>query len=205
MSIWITLVSLLTVIACSDRQVSEPPRPSEMETAIARDLTARFGTSVTARCLLAGAVPVKCSAKLGDGTALPIAIENASKTEWGWRVDGRVIETKAIAAYVQEGLADVHVTETASCGAPIQVIKPGERIVCKLSGGGAAFVDIAADGSTSLELALDSVSAAARMELVTPDSERELTKQSKALEPLAGESDGEGPMADAGVADAAMR
>jgi hypothetical protein len=73
-------------------------------------------------------------------------------------------------------------------------------VACTLSGGGAAFVQVAADGSTTLELALDKASAAARTELVTPERDRELTLQSKRLEDLEGESDGEEAVAgDGGV------
>jgi hypothetical protein len=193
-------VCALTVIACRDPQVSrKAAAPSAIETAIARDLTARFGTPVTTECMLAAARPVKCTSKLADGTEVPIAIDNASKTEWGWRVDGVVIETPTIAAFVTAGLAAVHAEQAVDCGPPIQVIKVGDRVVCKLGGGGTAFVEVARDGETALELALDPATAAARMELLSPDRDRELTDQSKALSGT-GESDGEEAVpADAGV------
>ena len=201
-SVHLPLVGLLTLLACSDRQVSERARPSPIETAIARDLTARFGTSVAVSCHIAGAVPTKCSAKLGDGTELPIAIVG-DKDAWDWRIDGVVLDTKAIVAFVKEGLAGIHVEQNVDCGAPVQVIPRGDRVVCKLAGGGAAFVTFASDGSASLELALDPAAAAARTELMTPDKDRELATQSKQLESLAGESDGEEATGDAGVAAAA--
>lgn len=190
--VWVRLpfVGLLTLAACGDRQASERPMPSPVETAIARDLTARFGTPVTARCLVLTVVPLKCTAKLGDGTELPIAIEH-TRSEWGWRVDGRVIETKPVVAFVQEHLAAIHVGQAVDCGAAVQVVKPSERLVCKLAGGGAAFIAFAPDGDASIELALDPQSAAARTELTSSDRDRELTKQSSDLETLAGESDGE--------------
>jgi hypothetical protein len=193
-------VSLLALAACGDRQVAERAGPSRIEKAIASDLSARFGTSVVSCVLLAGVMPLKCIAKLADGTELPIAIEHR-KTEWEWRVDGLVIDTKPIVSFVQTGLAGVHVNQTVDCGPPVIVIQPGERVVCKLAGGGAAFVAIDKHGEASLELALDPASAAARTELLSADRDRELTKQSKELETLAGESDGEEavPAVDGGV------
>jgi hypothetical protein len=198
--LWFAFVCVLTASGCRDRQAREPARRSPVETTIARDLTARFGTPVTVACTVAAGAPVACTATLADKTTMPIAIENASKEEWGWRIDGRVIESKTIAAYVEGELAALKISETVTCGPPVQVVKPGERISCTLSGGGAAFVHVAADGSTTLELALDKDSAAARAELVTPDRERALTEQSKRLEDLEDESDGEEAVAtDGGV------
>lgn len=204
-SVWSRLL-LMALFACRDRQVSEKTRPSPTETAIARDLTARFGTPATVTCTLAAAIPVRCDATLADGTKLPIAIENVGeKAEWGWRVDGLVIETKQIVELVQAELATLRVQQTATCGMPIVVIAPGDRIACTLSGGGAAFVRIESDGTSSLELALDAASAAARTELVTPDRDRQLIEQSKALEVLEWESDGEEAIpTDGGVADAML-
>lgn len=192
-------VSLLTVIACSDPHGRPAHQPWPIETAIATDLGARFGTSATAKCLMVSAVPIGCTAKLADGTELPIAIEQA-RAEVRWHVDGVVIEAPQIVAYVKDGLASVHVEQTVDCGPRVQVIKRGERIVCKLGGGGGAFVDIGPDGAASLELALDAATVSARTELTSADRDRELSKQSKELEPLAGESDGEEAVpADGGV------
>lgn len=199
MSFSLRFVGLLTVIACGEPELRHVPQGKPIETAISADLGARFGTSVTTRCLMLTVVPLKCTATLGDGTELPIAMDHA-RTEWRWHVDGVVIETAPIVAYVEEELAGIHVAQAVDCGRRIQVIKRGDRVVCKLAGGGAAFVDIAPDGSTSLELALDAEIAEARTELTSADRDRELTKQSTDLERLAGQSDGEEAVAaDAGV------
>jgi hypothetical protein len=188
-------VCFVTAAGCRDRPSREQAKRSPLETAIARDLTARFGTPVTVICT-AGA----CTATLADKTTMPIVVDSASAGEWGWRIDGRVIEGKAIATYVEGVLAALKIRESVTCGPPHQIVRPGERVSCTLSGGGAAFVQVAADGSTTLELALDKESAAARAELVTPDRDRELTIQSKRLEDLEGESDGEEAVAtDGGV------
>lgn len=143
--------------------------------------------------------PIRCEAVLADGTKLPIAIE-ADKREWAWHIDGIVVESKTITDHLTGLLADLRVAQTVDCGARFHVVKAGDRMACKLGGGGLAFVRVAADGSTSVELALDSSSAAARGELVTPAREVELFKMSKDLEALDGESDGEEEVpADGGV------
>jgi hypothetical protein len=197
----LTFVCALTAVGCRDRHAREQAKPSPLETAIARDLTARFGTSVTVACTIASAgAPMTCTASLADKTTMPIVLESASASEWAWRIDGRVIDGRAIAAHVEGELAALKISETVTCGPPVQVVRPGDRVACTLSGGGAAFVQVAADGSTTLELALDKASAAARTELVTPERDRELTLQSKRLEDLEGESDGEEAVAgDGGV------
>jgi hypothetical protein len=193
------LVGLLALVACGDRKPSEGARKSPLETAIARDLTAKIAEPVSASCALVLGAPAKCEAALADGTKLPIEIANEGK-EWSWRVAGLVIETAPIAKHITATLADLKITQQASCGARIAFVEPGGRLACKLSGGGMAFVQFAQDGTASLELDLDAASAAARGELVTPERDRELTAISKALEYLEGESDGEEEVAsDGGV------
>jgi len=194
------IVCLVTLLGCRDGQVGEGTRRSPLETGIARDLTARFGTPVTVTCKMATGVPVACDGTLADGTQIPIAIDSASKNEWGWHVDGLVVEARDIVTYVEDELAALRLSHTVTCGPPVHVVQAGDRIACTLSNGGAAFVEIAADGATTLELALDKQSAAARSELVTPDRDRALIEQSKALEVLEWESDGEEAVAaDGGV------
>jgi hypothetical protein len=202
--VWLraSFVCLLTLWGCRDRASTGHARKSPLETGIARDLTARFGTPVAVACTRSGPVPVACKATLADRTELPIALDEATKDEWGWRIDGIVVDAKSIVAFVQDELATLKIGQTATCGPAVQVVRPGERVSCTLSGGGAAFVRVAADGQTSLELALDKDAAAARSELVTPERDRALTEQSLALESLEGESDGEEAVADGGVSAA---
>lgn len=180
----------MTVAGCGDRKSAEPARKSPLEVGIARDLTAKLGEPVAATCVMIQNLPAKCEAALADGTKLPIAIESEGK-EWAWHVAGRVVESAPIVAYVNATLADLKITQQASCGPRIVFIEPGGRVGCKLSGGGMAFVRVAVDGTTSLELDIEPASAAARGEVVTPERDRELTTISKALESLEGESDGE--------------
>lgn len=190
---------MLTLVACGDRKPSEGARKSPLETAIARDLTAKLAQPVSVTCTFVAGIPAKCEAVVSDGTKLPIEV-TADNKEWAWRVAGLVIETPPIASYLAATLADLKITQTASCGARFAFVEPGGRLACKLSGGGMAFVQFAKDGTTSLELELDAASAAARGEPVSPERDRELTAISKALESLEGASDGEEEVpADGGV------
>ena len=69
----------MSLAACGDHTNRQPPRRSPLETAIARDVTARFGVPVTASCTLAAGIPVACEAALVDGTKLPIEIRSEGK------------------------------------------------------------------------------------------------------------------------------
>src|SRR5439155_25911510 len=133
------------------------------------------GAPVTVSCAIA-----TCRAELA-GLALPIRVA-ADGSAWAWNVDGRVVDTAPIAAYVDGMLADLHVKQTASCGAKVVYLPRGERLACALSGGGRAFVDVAPGGALAVELALDRAAAAARGEPSTPERDRELDKMSRALE-----------------------
>jgi hypothetical protein len=181
-----TLVGLSTLACCGDRQPSEGARKSPVETAIARDLTAKIGQPVTTTCLVVASVPTKCEAALADGTKVPIQIESAGN-EWAWKVGGLVVDTAPIVAHIRAALGELNVAQQVNCGGRTAFVETGSRLACKLSGGGTAFVGFRNDGTTSLELDLDAASAAARGELVTPERDRELTSISKALEALEGE------------------
>ncbi len=181
---------MLTIVACGDKKPSEGARKSPLETAIARDLTARIGQPVSATCVMVAGLPKTCEAALADGTKLPIELSNEGK-EWGWKVGGLVVDTAPITAHITAALGDLHVAQQVNCGARTAFVETGGRLACKLSGGGTAFVRFAEGGTTSLEIELDAASAAARGEPVTPERDRELTSISKALEALEGESDGE--------------
>jgi hypothetical protein len=188
----------VTLAACGDRKASEPARKSALETGIARDLTAKLGTPVTASCTALMGI-ARCDAALADGTKIPIEVKSEGK-EWAWRVVGLVVETAPIVTYLDATLADMKTGQRASCGPRAVFVEPGGRIACKLSGGGIAFVRVDANGNTSLELDIDPAAATARSEPITPDRARQLTTISHALENVEGESDGEEELpADGGV------
>lgn len=180
-----TLVGVLALCACRDSGPSGA-RKSPLETAIARDLTARLAMPVAVTCATIANIAT-CEASLADGQQLPIEVKSEGE-EWAWRVDGLVVETAPIAEHVDGILRDLAIDERASCGPRIAFVAPGDRLACKLSGGGIAFVSFADDGTTSLELDLDPASGSARGEVVTPERDRELTGISRALERLEGES-----------------
>ena len=62
---------------------------------------------------VATAVSLTCVGTLADGTELPIVLESATKDEYEWKVDGRVVETKVIAPFVTESLASSDVPTDA--------------------------------------------------------------------------------------------
>ena len=142
-----------------------------LETAIARELTARLGAPAQVRCLVVAGVAA-CRASV-DGVAVPLIVEN-HRGEWVWWVEGGVVATAPIAARVRDELADLAVAQTVDCGKAIAV---GRSVTCALSGGGAAFATIAKDGSVSLELAIDPAAASVRRE-----EARDLTRTSRLLE-----------------------
>jgi hypothetical protein len=184
------IVGLLAVVACRDHHADVGAKKTPLETAITRDLTQRFGVQVSASCAAFVGMNAQCEASLADGTKLPIAVTSEGR-EWAWRVDGLVVERAALTEFVAGALAELHVDQKVDCTPAVHVVQPGERTTCKLSGGGLAFVQIAADGNARLELALDAAAAAARGELVTPQRDRELIQISKDLEGREGATDGE--------------
>lgn len=178
---------LVALIACGDPPAAEPSRASPLESGIARELTARFGAPVTTRCAFVGGVPFACEVTVADQT-LPVAVAGDGAA-WAWQLDGRVVATAPITAYVDGVLADLGVAQTARCGQPVVRVPPGTRIACALSGGGTAFVALALDGTTSLELALDPAVARIRAE---PAHDPELVRASRALERVDGDEDDDG-------------
>ena len=163
----------LALVACGDPGAPVTTGPSALEQAIARDLSARLAGAVTARCTTFASIPLICRARLPDGGELRIRIAG-SRGAWAWRVEDR-IDTAPIQAYVQGVLGDLGVAQTASC----PPLSRERRIACALTGGGVAFVEVAASGRLSLELELDPAAAAAR---VAPAADRDLARLSRALQ-----------------------
>jgi hypothetical protein len=175
---------LLCVLACREHETPRAPlRQAPLETGIARDLTEKFGAPVTTRCVIIAGIAV-CRAFVG-GTVLSIAVKS-EKNEWAWHVEGRAVVTAPIALRITGELADLDVAQTVDCGGAVVRVDEGERLVCKLSGGGAAFASIGKDGTVGLELAIDPAAAAVRTEVP-----HDLTKTSRDLERLPGEEDEE--------------
>jgi hypothetical protein len=164
--------------ACGDSPRDAKPLPvvvddrvARLENTIARELAAKLSRDVKVACT----PPARCVADLGDGK-LPIALA-PSKDGWTWRIDGKVVYSAPIEAYLRDMVRDLGVDQRISCGPPVHGIAPGERIACTLERGGIAFVIVYADGSFGVELSLDKASATAR---TTDVADKELTERSLA-------------------------
>ena len=165
--------AICLVLACG----TSARDPTRLEAAIAADLETRLGVAVVTRC--GYAIPM-CSARLPDGTQLPIEV-TLSGDSYEWRVRGLVVNAAAIERYLAEELADLGAPQTVRCLPQVRALAEGERLACALQRGGTAFVTVGADGATAVELALDPAAAAARAEVLTPERERDLERASRAL------------------------
>lgn len=158
--------------------------------AIRRDLGRDLGVPVReVRCHGA-----RCEAVTADGLRIAVALTDA-----GWEtVD--LLDPRPIAAEVHAALASVGADQAVDCGPPRLATPGGDRVTCALGGGGAAFVDVAADGGLEVELALTAAIAEVRQ---APGDPAALERQSRALDTDEAEGaepddDGDG-IADAGV------
>jgi hypothetical protein len=112
---------------------------------------------------------------LPDRSELPIVLAPTGD----WRVDGLLVVSDPIEAYLREVVAEVGAVQEVRCAPRIRIVAAGDRIECRLGGGGIAFATIAADGSFTIELALDHAAGEARS---VDLPERALSEQSRALE-----------------------
>src|SRR5262249_24967675 len=147
------------------------------------------GAEVIPDCHGIVGIPIACHAKLPDGSDVRIRVTSAAGA-WEWQLEDR-IDTAAVQAYVDGVLGDLGLAQTARC----PPLSRERRIACALSGGGVAFVDVAASGQLSLELALDAAAATARS---VPTPQRDLVRMSRALQRLDDEDDE--PPEDGGIA-----
>jgi hypothetical protein len=180
----------LALIACSHDEVA-PPVASPLEATIGKALGARFGVAVIATCTTWQGTPLACGAVLADGPALVIRVRDVGP-EWEWWIEGDVVATAPIAAYIRDELADLGAAQEVRCGPSARLVGPGERIDCALGGGGKAFATLAHDGTVTVELALDPAAAAARSEPA-----QGLEQRSRALN-TSDDNDDEAAPADAG-------
>lgn len=167
------------IFGCGQHREDAATRSQPLETAIARELTGRFASAATASCDFFRVVPT-CDADV-LGVELPIRV-TADGKGWSWTIDGHFIDARPIATYIDQELVDLHVKQTATCGAPIQRLPADGRLTCALSGGGIAFVQIDAQGKIGVELEVEHDAAAARGEPMTEERARELDQKSHALE-----------------------
>ena len=173
-----------TLLGCGDGDTAarHGVQTSPLAHAIAQDLATRAGGPVDVWCFQpfgAGG----CEAHLRDGTTIPITVHDAGD-KWEWRVEPMLIDAAPIEAHVRGMLADLGVAQDVACGARLRRLAAGERVACKLGGGGVAFVTVAPTGKLAVELALDPAAAAARQ-----DHRQDLDRMSRALARGVGDED----------------
>jgi hypothetical protein len=179
--------------ACGARDGRDRPA---LAGAIEVTLAGRFAQRVRARCL--GLVDV-CVAELSDGPALPIGTTRDPQGGWVWSVDGLVIDTAPLMAYLTAEVGALGAPQSVVCGPRFRRAAAGDRLACTLGGGGVAFATVLADGRTSIEIELDP--AVARLRAASLDDERAvdaaLAAASRALDGAStDESEGEPGPAD---------
>ncbi len=162
-------------------------RPA-LAAAIEVTLADRFGQRVRARCL--GLVDV-CVADLADGPTLPIVTARDPQGAWVWAVDGLVIDTAPLTAYLTAEVGALGAPQPVACGPRIRRAIAGDRLACALGGGGVAFATVRADGQTSIEIEFEPAVAHLRAagDGASTDEERaaeaELTAALRALDEAA--------------------
>lgn len=169
----ITSLLVVAAIACGG---DHTPAATPVERAIAAALTQRLGVPVGASC-----TATSCGALTVGGVLIPITL-TAAAGEVEWRVDGLLVTTDALEAYVAEEISELGAAQRVICGARIHRLVEGDRIACELERGGRVYATIHADGGFSLETLLDPEIVRLRDELVSPELEAELVRASRALE-----------------------
>lgn len=179
-------IALVAALACGRGE-------DRVAAAIRRDLARELGEPIrTVRCQATA-----CEAVTAAGLRIAIARTGRAPVTWT-TVD--LLDPRPIAAEVHAALASVGSDQAVDCGPLRLASADGDHLACALGGGGAAFVDVAADGAVAVELAMTAAIAEARRAAVDP---AELERQSRALdtdEAEGAEPDGEADAAvDAGV------
>lgn len=167
------LAIAIAMIACGGDHVRVP---TALERSIETALTKRLGLAVGASC-----TTKTCAALTGTGMLIPISLTSTGG-EVEWSVDGLLVTTDALEAFVTEEISELGAAQRVTCGARIQRLAAGERVACELEHGGRVYATIRADGGFTLETLLDPQTVKMRDELVTPELEAELARASHALE-----------------------
>lgn len=182
-SLWLLFAGFASGIACRNDHAGHVA--SSLERAIATSIGERLGVPVVARCWGL----VACVTVMPDGDRIPIVTWPSSGGEWEWRVDGLLVASDVLERYLRDVVGEMGAPQDVKCAPKLRRIAPGDRVDCWLANGGKAFVTVRADGSTSVEVELDKRAADARLEVVTPARDEQMTKTSRALE---GTDDGDG-------------
>jgi hypothetical protein len=177
---WSTSLLAIAMIACGGDH-GRAPTPVERSIEVA--LSERLGVPVGARC-----TSTSCGAVTLGGVLIPITLTTAAG-EVEWRVDGLLVTTDALEAYVAAEISELGAAQRVTCGRRIRRLVAGDRIACELEHGGRVYATIEADGGFSLETLLDPETVRLRDELVSPELEAELLRASRALEAAGGTGD----------------
>ena len=174
-----TLILIATVACSSSRRSKAQARDSSrVELGIERELSTRVGVPLRVRCVW---IAPSCRATLPDGSQLSLRLF-ARGGEIQWQLDGALVLADDLEAYLRDALADLGAPQVARCGARIRSVVTGDRVQCQLQNGGKAFVIVNADGTTSIEIALDAAVGDARSEVVTIERDESLLQMSRKLE-----------------------
>ncbi len=171
------LLALSAAVACGRD-------PDRVAAAIRRDLARDLGVAI-ARVTCRGP---QCEAVTAAGLRIPVTVTSRRPLAWE-TVD--LIDPAPIAAEVRAALVSVGAAQAIDCGALRLASAGGDRVECALAGGGVALVEVAADGTLDVELALTAAIAATRR---APPDDAALERQSRALD--TDEAEGEEPDGD---------
>lgn len=177
----LAFVSLLLACAsaCGRRE------PAALAREVATQLAALGVPPRTVRC--DGA---QCRAELADGQWAPLPLETRADGVH-WRLGAVVVATAPLERYLAAELAALGLGAAPRCGARYLVLSAPRRVRCELGPHGVAWVDLQADGSYALEVAL----GVAVAERERGPSVSELEQRSRQLaggDAAADEGDGDG-------------
>lgn len=127
-----------------------------------------------------------CRAELAPGQWVPLLLESRADGVH-WRLGAVVVATAPLERYLAGELAALGLGARPRCGEPYVVLSAPRRTRCELAPHGVAWVDLRADGSYAIEVALGAAVAARQ----AGPSVSELEQRSRQLE-RGGEGSDEG-------------
>jgi hypothetical protein len=184
----LALALALVTVGCRRGDRGDP-----VARAVAAGVHAQLGVAVKrVRCTAA-----RCDVTLAGGATLAITVSGEGALSWE---SEELVRTAPIASAVGAELMALGVDAAVDCGPPLiaAVADAPTRITCQLAGGGAAWVDVAADGGLAIELALDEVAVQARTEPPDPEGLDELSRALDSDQSEGSQEDDDGA-ADAGA------
>lgn len=135
-----------------------------------------------------------CSAELAGGQSVPLALEPRADGVH-WRLGAVLVSTAPLERYLAGELAALGLEATPRCGASFVVLSAPRRLRCELGAHGVAWVDLRADGSYALEVALGAAVAERERGPATSELDarsRQLDRDDEADEAAEIEEEGDG-------------